>query len=239
MSIIWDGKNSDSYGIIVTKYPDYKKPTRKTDVYSVPGRNGDIIMQQDAWENVNQPYEIATNGNGGTAADSSNVSEWLFSADGYCRLSDSFDTTHFRLAYCSNGYDVENLMGVMGRAKIVFDCKPQRFLITGETPVTISTSGQTINNPTEFNARPLLKVIGGGSSGTLTINGTVFTISNTSAPIFIDCEEMDCYDANGDNKNSIVSSSNSEFATIAPGSNTIGFTGGITSVVITPRWWEL
>ena len=73
----------------------------------------------------------------------------------------------------------------------------------------------------------------------MTVNGTVFTISDTSVPVYIDCETMNCYDGNGNNKNSVVSSSTSEFATLAPGSNSIGFSGAVSSVTITPRWWEL
>ena len=126
----------------------------------------------------------------------------------------------------------------VGRAIITFDCKPQRFLTSGETPTMFIIHG-TISNPTAFASRPLLLVTGGGLEGTVTINGTVFTISDTTVPIYIDCETMNCYDSNGNNKNAIVASSTSEFATLAPGSNSIGFSGAISTVQVTPRWWEI
>ena len=121
---------------------------------------------------------------------------------------------------------------------ITFNCKPQRFLTSGETPTMFIIPG-TISNPTAFASRPLLLVTGGGLEGTVTINGTVFTISDTTVPIYIDCETMNCYDSNGNNKNAIVASSTSEFATLAPGSNSIGFSGAISTVQVTPRWWEI
>ena len=239
--ITWNGVTSDSLNVLVESVPDYDKPARKMDIYSVPGRNGDIAQVQDAWENVKQTYSIAA-GDGSmhsVPGAFSAVAAWLFAPKGYKRLSDGFDTTHFRMARFDGPFDVENIMTRAGRADITFDCKPQRFLVSGETPVTITETPATITNTTAFNARPLLLVTGGGLEGTVTVNGTVFTISDTTVPVYIDCETMDCYDGNGNNKNSIVSSSTSEFATLAPGENAIGMTGAISSVQITPRWWEL
>ena len=50
--IKWNGALSDQFGIDIEKYPNYTKPKRKMDVYSVPGRSGDIIMMQNAWDNT-------------------------------------------------------------------------------------------------------------------------------------------------------------------------------------------
>ena len=238
--ITWNGVTSDSLGIFVEAAPEYEKPARKVDVYSVPGRSGDIIRPQNAWNNVKQSYEIFAGDGSEHAVPGafSSVAAWLYGPSGYQRLEDDFDPTHFRLAHFVGPFDVENIMSRVGRATIEFDCKPQRFLNSGEESEIILTA-DTITNPTAFASRPLLLVTGGGLSGTVTVNGTVFTISDTSVPVYIDCETMNCYDGNGNNKNSVVSSSTSEFATLAPGSNSIGFGGAVSSVTITPRWWEL
>ena len=238
--ITWNNVTSDSLGIVVEAAPFYKKPKRKVDVYSVPGRSGNIIRPQNAWENVDQPYKISAGDGSQHAVPGafSSVAAWLYGPSGYHRLEDDFDLAHFRLAQFVGPFDIENIMTRVGRATITFDCKPQRFLKSGETPVTMDGSG-TINNPTAFLARPLLLVTGGGAAGTVTVNGTVFSISNTGVPVYIDCESMDCYDGSGNNRNAIVSSSTSEFATLAPGENAVGFSGGVTTVEITPRWWEI
>lgn len=238
--ITWNGITSDSLGIFVESAPEYVKPRRKVDVYSVPGRSGDIIRPQNAWENVSQVYEIFAGDGTQHAVPGafSAVAAWLYGPSGYQRLEDDFDPTHFRLAHFAGPFDIENLMTRVGRASITFDCKPQRFLKSGETPVTMIVPG-TITNPTAFAARPLLLVTGGGVEGTVTVNGTVFAISDTTVPIYIDCESMNCYDGSGNNKNSIVTSSTSEFATLATGANQIGFSGAVSTVQITPRWWEL
>jgi hypothetical protein len=51
--------------------------------------------------------------------------------------------------------------------EIKFDCKPQRWLANGATPITVS-DGQTLNNPTPYDAEPLLAVEG---HGTISFNG--------------------------------------------------------------------
>ena len=50
-SFIWNSKNSRDFGLYMAKAPSISRPARKQEVVSVPGRNGDIIIQHDAWEN--------------------------------------------------------------------------------------------------------------------------------------------------------------------------------------------
>lgn len=240
-NIIFDGQSSSAHHLFVTEYPNYQKPQRKVDVYSVPGRSGDIIYVQDAWNDVAQEYRIATltGTEDSVPGDLTDISAWLYAPKGYKILRDDFDISHFRKAYFSGPFDVENTLGRSGEATISFTCQPQRYRDAGQIAQTISTSGGTVSNPTAYHARPVLKVTGGASGGTVTVNGTVFSINSLSVPVIINCEEMNCYDANGNNKNSIVTSSTSEFATLAPGANTISFTGSVTSVEVTPNYWDL
>lgn len=242
--ISWNGERSDQYGVEVESYPNYTKPERKIDRYTVPGRNGDIIMPQDAWENVKREYKVII-GDGtphSVSALVSSVADWLCSPAGYCELWDDFDPGHFRIAMFSGDFDLSALsLGQYGRTTLTFDCKPQRFLVAGRAPVLIDSAPGTIVNPTAYASKPLIFVERSSSgNGTVTVNGTVFTITGIpTAGLYIDCDEMNCYDTNGNNKNSIVASSTSEFAKLKPGSNAIGFTGKVSQITITPRWFEL
>lgn len=240
--ISWNGERSDQHGIIVEKYPGYTKPERKRETFSVPGRNGDIILMQDAWQNVEQKYSIfAGNGKRGAVSGSfSRVADWLYGPSGYCELWDDFDPDHYRLAYFAGPFDVAStLLGRTGKATINFSCKPQRFLMSGKNPVRFLTSGMMIN-PTRYKAKPILKISRSASgNGTVTVNGTIFTITDLPATLYIDCDEMNCYDSDGVNRNSLVVSSTSEFAVLDPGENVIAFTGAIASVEIVPHWYEL
>ena len=242
--ISWNGLRSDQFGIRIAEYPNLTKPQRKLDRYVVPGRNGDIIMMQDAWENVAQSYEIVAGAGEKHSFSGSlaRVAEWLNGPSGYAELWDDFDPDHYRMAYFEGPFDAESLsIGRFGRAKITFNCKPQRYLITGRDSVEIDSTPATIYNPTVYASRPLIFVTRSASgSGTVTIGETDVII--TSIPengLYIDCEEMHCYDVNGNNMNSYVITSSGDFAKIEPGENSIGFAGKVASVSITPRWFEI
>ncbi|MBQ9252634.1 MAG: phage tail family protein [Clostridia bacterium] len=241
--ISWNGARSDQFGIEIEKYPSISRPQRKIDRYTVPGRNGDIIMAQDAWDNVTQRYEIIA-GDGekhSVHGDFDNIAKWLCAPTGYCELWDDFDPGHYRMAYFAGPMDISTLpIGRMGRATIEFNCKPQRYLISGKAAIPISRK-TVINNRTGYAARPLIYIEGTtNGNGTLTIGKTVFSCSEIpDTCAYIDCEEMDCFDGNGTKINAKIISSTSEFAKLEPGDNEISFTGSITKVSITPRWYEI
>ena len=239
----WNGVRSDAFGIDITEYPRDSRPKRKIDRYSVPGRNGDIILAQNAWENTERTYSIRIGDGDRHSAPglAGEVAQWLCAPNGYCELWDDFDQGYYRMACFTGTFDVEALlMGRYGEAVISFDCKPQRYMVSGKTPIEIG-SRKTIRNQTAYAARPLIRIersaAGGGG---VTIGGTEFTIDSIPAEgLYIDCEEMECYDGAGNRQNAIVKSSASEFATLEPGDNVIDFSGKVKKVTITPRWFRI
>lgn len=105
---------------------------------------------------------------------------------------------------------------------------------TGDVTVVV-VSPFTIENPTLFDAKPLLRVYG---SGTVGIGEYTFTVSEADEYTDIDCEMMDCYKG-AVNKNPYVTFSNYEFPVLVPGDNTITMGAGITKIEITPRWYSV
>lgn len=243
--ITFNGTASDTLGVRIERSPRIIRPRRKSDVVTIPGRNGDIVFMQDAWNNYIQPYEIFF-GTGAdlsaeTAADA--VSTWLHSASDYARLEDTFEPDIYRLAYYTEETDIENALTEYGRTTIRFNCRPERFLKSGETAVTISSSGGSVTNPTKFAAKPLIRVNGSGN-GTLTIAGTnkTYSVSLTgiSSYIYLDCDEQNAYRTAADNQNAKVTiTQGGDFPRLESGTNTISWTGSVTSVVITPRWFRI
>lgn len=245
--ITFNGTASDTLGVRIERSPRIIRPRRKSDVVTIPGRNGDIVFMQDAWDNYVQPYDIFF-GTGAdlsaeTAADA--VSAWLHSASDYARLEDTFEPDIYRLAYYTEETDIENALTEYGRTTIRFNCRPERFLKSGETATTISSTSGTISNPTGFASRPLIRVNCSGS-GTITVAnptaGKTYTVSlsSISSYIYLDCDEQNAYRTSGDNQNNKVTiTAGGEFPRLWPGSNTISRTGSVTSVVITPRWFRI
>lgn len=236
--ITFNGITSTSVGVkAVERYPQLNRPRRKFSKQEVPGRTGDIIAMQDAWEDYEQQYEIyaGTGASGNAPTAYNDIMQWLHGANGYARLEDTYDTTVYRMAYFAGPTDVENILNRFGRATITFVCKGKRWLKSGETETTVSTSGTTISNPTAFASMPLLKLHGTSGTATVTVGGTTITLPAMEEGLVIDCEAMTVVDNNGDPSNGSMALGS--FPTITSGSSTVSWTGTITSVGVTPRWF--
>ena len=231
--IIFNNKSSADCRIQVAHPPGYAYPERDYTITHIPGRNGDIIQDNGCYKNVERTYEVSFDApNEDFATYANAVSAWLHSTTGYARLEDSYEPNYYRMATYQESNIFENLYNQAGTATIVFECKPQRFLKTGDNTITIQ-NGLTIMNPTGFEAYPLFKVT--GTSGVLTVNGNSITFSSIDDFVMLDCELQDAYKETT-NKNSTVSGT---FPVLKPGSNTISWTGDISSVTMKPRWWTI
>lgn len=240
-SFTFAGTSSADYNVIVANVPEMNRPARKQTVIEVPGRSGDIVFPEDAWSNIQQGYDIFK-GTGATAAtkDARALISWLHGVKGYQRLTDTFDPEIYRLAYLDGDIQIENIRNNVWKARVMFSCRPERYLLTGETVVTKTSSGTTISNPTAYYSKPLIKITGSGAV-TLSVGSDYkVSISSVSSYINLDCDAQDAYKTLAENQNGLVTITQGDsFPQLHPGSNTISWTGSVTKVEITPRWFEL
>lgn len=238
--IIFNEIPSTNYGIHVEKPPVYATPERDYEVVHIPGRNGDLVIDNGSYQNVARKYDISVGEIDGNFTNlAAGVSEWLHSASGYARLEDSYEPDYFRLAYYVADAEMENLFHQAGKMSIEFNCKPARFLKVGERAVSFTTAG-SLRNPTFQKSFPKL-IVTLSESGTLTVGDQTITISGLtgSTRMVIDSELQDVYaEGSMTNLNNKVSFSDG-FPLLIPGVNSIAFTGSITSVEVIPRWWIL
>lgn len=230
--IWWHGVSSDDVHVIVERCPSVILPTRKQETISVTGRNGDLLVQQDAFENVTQRYDVYVSAEKPSLPTISHVvSEWLL-VKGYQKLEDSYWLDTFRLAHYVGGAEIANILNRFGRATIEFNCKPQRFYKSGDYFIDI-TNGQSLLNPSPFTANPIIVVEGSGS-GTITAGDKTITLTDCNG-ITIDSDIMQVYKGTV-NKNRTASGS---FPVLPSGSTEISWTGGVSEVSIKPRWWTV
>lgn len=177
--LTFDGESSKDYGIYITGAAVYNAPARDVEMFSIPGRNGSFALDRGRFENIEVTYPAGLFGD--TEADFaqgiSDFRNFLASRQGYVELSDDYNPGEYRMAVYKSGLDVTPEQLRAGEFDIVFECKPQRWLTSGEDEITV-TSGGTITNPTLFNASPLLEVWG---SGTVTFGGQSVTVNGTEA----------------------------------------------------------
>lgn len=227
------GTDSRTFGVYISGQGTFNAPTRESDMLSIPGRNGDLIGLGARLANAELTYPAFIYAN--FRENLANFRAFLMSDTGYRRLVDAYNPGEYRLAAYSGGLEVEaTSKNNAGAFDIVFNVKPQRFLLSGDETTTLTASG-TITNPTLFDAAPLLRVYG---AGTLGINSDTIVISAADVYTDIDCETMYAYKGST-SKNQYVSVSGLDFPVLRPGANNIVLGSGITSIEITPRWWTV
>lgn len=166
--LTFNGFNSKDFGVYITGEAVYNAPERDVEMIDIPGRNGSFARDNGRFNNIIVEYTAGMFGDAQTdfAEGISEFRNALCASVGYCRLEDDYNPDEYREAVYKSGLDVSpELMGRAGEFKITFECKPQRFLKSGEIAQIIAASGDTLENPTRFASRPLLEVTGYGTIG--------------------------------------------------------------------------
>lgn len=236
--LTFGGVDCRDYGVYISGQGVFGAPSRAYDMTPIPGRNGNIVGTEKRLENITVEYPAFV-----YSDFKNNIKAWrnyLLSCVGYQRLIDTYNPEEYRMGIYAGPFEVEVTDQVnAGKFTMEFDCKPQRFLLSGETVQTFAATG-SITNPTRFPSRPLLRVYGVGS---ITIGGVGITLTSndySSNGIYIDCEMMDAYYLlNGVyvNRNAFVTLTENDYPVLPPGQSAVTVGSGITRVEITPRWW--
>ena len=208
-------------------------PERDVSTVEIPGRNGNLIFDNRRFKNFSAtisafiPNDMKFN----TPA----VRAWLQShSAAYAKYEDTIRPDEFRMARFSGGFSLSGSDRVGAAMEITMDCKPQRYLKSGDIVVPFSAAG-SLHNWTQYDALPRIRC--SGSSGSITVNGVKVTVSGATSYIYIDCELMEAYEGTT-NRNSNITLNNGVFPSLKPGDNAVSFTG-FSAVYITPRWWTI
>lgn len=157
--LIFGNVDNRDYGIeIFFKDVDHI-PKRVYERIEVPGRNGAVLIDEGRYEDVPVTYDcIALND-----ADRSEFVNALASQTGYQRMQDSFNNGEFYSAVFEGDVD-PNVTSDREKStfSIYFTRSAQRFLVSGEEPIDVS-SGDVVTNPTLFESSPMLEVEGYGN----------------------------------------------------------------------------
>ena len=265
--LTYDGVDSSSFGVFISGDGVFDAPARRGEMISIPGRNGSLFMDEGVFENIEVEYPafIGTGYEALFRQKLGDLRSWLTSRGNYKRLTDTYHPDEFRLGVYRDGLEVDpEVITRAGEFTLKFDCKPQRYLVSGEDPIVL-TSGALITNPTLFYAKPLLKVIG---NGTVKIEPYEFIVSGNDGEIWIDSEIMESYrlvhtlydltdetleviqDENGvdievskeatpEAMEAFIEFVNYVYPQIKPGDVPVWISSGIEELTIIPRWWRL
>lgn len=151
--ITFNGVSSDSLGVVVEHAPDYQIAEPNIENITIPGRNGNILIHDGSYKNVNRSYEIAfVDSDTSTYRDRARaVAEWLFSPTQYSRLEDTYESDYYREAMCISSVSITNILERAGRCTVDFNCKPQRYFKSGENAITINEAAFPYSIPAQSN----------------------------------------------------------------------------------------
>ena len=145
-SLTFGNVNSMDYGVYITGSGVYNAPERAVEMFAIPGRNGALAIDGGRYENIEVTYSCGCFAN--TDAEFSEkiraFRNAICSQYSYTRLTDEYNPDEYRMALYRSGLEAESFRSKAGTFEITFDCKPQRFLTSGESTYQIGEWGQTI-----------------------------------------------------------------------------------------------
>lgn len=243
--LIFGGVNTADYGVYINHDGIYNTPERAVETVEVPGRNGLVVRDLGRFQNVSVVYELYAES--GMKDKLQALRQALMSQVGYQRLEDTFRPEEFRMARFTGETEVRpSIMGEAATLELTFDCKPQRYLKSGETEMVLKAPG-TIWNP-GMESLPVIRVWGyvndahqveyglPAGDATLTVGGVTIQFRYIHNVVGLDCETQDAF-YNSQNQNGCIYAP--VFPSLKPGLNEITWTGNISGITLYPRWWTV
>ena len=173
--LTFGGINSKDYGVYIEGESAFNAPQRDVELIEIPGRNGAYVHDMGRYSNIEVSYPAGLFGHSESefAEKISNFRNAICSKKGYQKLTDDYNPDEYRMGVYSSGLDVKPAILRAGQFELKFNCKPQRFLTSGDVPVSLD-SGDTLTNPTLFESKPLLLIDGYGD---FSLNGHQMNIA--------------------------------------------------------------
>jgi phage-related protein len=251
--MIFNGVSTVDQGVFIQTPPVYEFPSKKYETIQIDGKNGDLVIDKDSYSNVVREYNLASEIKNGESfvTKAKNIAGWLSSAKGYARLEDTYEPDYFRLAMFRTGGQLLNFYDKATAIVVRFECKPQRFLKSGEIEQHILETdlGNFIEiiNPEDYISEPLLTIEGDMVNAEFYSGETFETKelktsfeSDLGAEYIMDSDIQECYTKiPAAYVNSSITMSNG-FPKLYPGKNWIKVTSAaFVKFSIKPRWWVL
>lgn len=192
--LIYNGKSLNNLGFAIKTRPIYTVASRNISFQSILGRSGDVIIDNQRYENVEMSYSINSIPHLVTAGSNYELAhaliDWLSPTDGeYKKLCDDWNQGYFCEAICTNISEISNNLFLGLDTTIKFNRKPFWFSQQGQYIKTIDQNNKTyhFHNPEIYDSEPLIKIYGSGNID-LILNAKYFHLKNVDEYIVIDSE---------------------------------------------------
>lgn len=232
-----------TYNVLLSGVGTYGAPERDVTAVAIPGRSGDLIFDNGRFFNAEVFYDCGMSRTFLSDFDTFR-SMLMLNSTTYGWLTDTYHPTEKRRARVARIEEITTTAANKGgHFRVVFDCKPQRYLDSGDQLVQIGYNGAaiTVNNPSAYPAYPIFyiepvlarRVNSAEISIVSTVNNTPTTrTALVNAPandyfrnnLAIDCEMKSGYYTTGTIFPVAVQRMTAEFPFLIPGNNAVTVT---------------
>lgn len=131
---IFGGIDSSDHNVWISGEGTFDSPERDVKRVAVPGRNGDLIIDNGRWKNIELEYPAFTPA--GFDSSFPDFRSTICLKRGYQKLEDDYNPDEYRMAEFSEAIEPKpNAYNKSASYKLIFNCKPQRFLKSGDVPM--------------------------------------------------------------------------------------------------------
>ncbi|MBP2057017.1 phage-related protein [Lactobacillus colini] len=246
-----DGIDLGTIGMYISQTQVFNAPKNRFETISIPGRNGDLVTGEEAWDNIKVSYNCYVPKNAKQVIEY--LKQLLFNTSGYVRIEDTINGDKFRLGFYDSGLDdiSMSLNAIQASFTLTFNCKPQHFLRIGETWYDFlnKTSSGAVNqvrnlpifsSPTTFPSSPIIKVLTNNQWGYFKIDDEKIEVANLHNKVLvIDTETLNCFDENGNLQNDCVKFSFNKSLKVNFNTAKTQCTDNISRIRVQPRWFTL
>lgn len=214
-------------GVIVSSYPPIIRPAERAIQQTVPGRAGTLIITegQDIYDSYIRSFVIGLR----MDADVQRVNAWL-RGSGVAVFGNEPNFRYFgRILSAIQWEKVGSWRLKSGGVQMMV--QPYKGKSPKEPDFTVSSSGQTVFNPGDVPAHPVITVTGSGDMD-LAIGDTSMSLTDAPTGLKIDCGAGIILTSSGTLWDGAWSG---EFLQFKPGNNTVTMPSGV-SLGVEPRW---
>lgn len=217
----------DDYKIYIKSVPNIELAKKKISSINIPGRSSKLTFDEEAFEDIKIEVECFIKGER-LHQRIDEIKSWLIK--GRSDLIFSFQKDRKYKGIIFNIVDFEFLYKKAVRFKLEFECEPFKYM-SSEEEIQVTVSKEIVNIGTYY-SEPILKIECVGN-GVIKINDKNIKINGIDKEIIINSSIQNAYNSLNKNLNNKMEG---EFPKFKVGVNTISFSGGITKIVIEPKW---
>ena len=224
----WNGTDCRTKGIRLRSMPELIRPEERVGHVVIPGRAGELTVTEgdDIYNSYIQTIPLAID----NATDVAAAEAWL-RGDGYVTFCNQ--PTLMQRARVINAvtFTKHSKNSAWYEGDVQFYCEPLKQQAT-ESAIEVTSSGAVIENPGDVVSRPKITITGSGDI-TIRIRTTAISLTAADTGWIVDSDLQWVTNSSGTPQMGVYTGN---FPVIAPGENTVQFTGNVTKLTIEGRW---